>query len=554
MAFNDRSRRWRDEFPHLFAAWLATQSAAHHATAQVRNANRVSSAWTTTVLACALAVILGIVALNADQPKALPLDTTDHSELGLERQSLMSPAGAPLDMELTVDRLAIRIPGWNERKDESWTSIAPLAADTGPLFASISDDWMAAQPRPDADVTALQPYFLRAERREFDQFSAATASAEVPLLYASAQFDGHVGVTLDRGPAVPDLDGAVAYTLNVRNLDNSPVEHVRVIESMSIQLAGQVLDTDPPAYMSSEGALIWQLADLRPLESRALKVTLSADQLTAPLQTISALDIETQVSVKTAVTAAPAPEPATEEPIVPEFAFPEPQPEPPVRPFNEPIAPLLAEDDIRPEPAGWNAFDPAAFSADDQPIEPLVTEFEPETIGPAETIVPEFEPITPEFAPFDALPAARREFADEPIEPEFVPTPAPRPVPIDPTRPPRPLLSLAAHTDKTVRAGEVVTTIYEITNEGEAPAEEVVLTVHVPSELQHKYGKKVEHRIDRLQPGESRRARLLTLASSEGTAELDAILLLDGAAEDKSTVSVRVLNRRPAVAAPAGSR
>lgn len=566
MAFNDGSRRWRDDFPQLFAAWLATQSAAHHATLQVRSTSSGSSAWTLAVLAGAMAVILGIVALNGDRSKTAPLNAIESSVASLERVSLMSPVTTlpePLDVELAVERMAIRIPDWDERPYEYWTSTGSLVSES--YF--VADDWMAPQARPESDVTASQPYFLFAERRELDQFSAATASEEVPQLYASAQFNRHVGVTIERSAAVPQPDGALAYTLKVRNLDDNPVEHVRVIEAMSIQQAGQVLDTDPPAYMSSEGALIWQLADLQPLESRSLKVTLNAEQLSGPLQTIAALDVETQVSVKTAVMAAPIPEPVTEEPIVPEYAFPEPQPEPPIQPFDEPIAPALADEDVLPEPAGWNAFDPQPSSAADQPIEPLITDNEPATIAP-ENIVPEFKPvepeaapitpeevpIVPEFAPIDLLPPARREIVDEPIEPEFVPAPAPRPVPIDPTRPPRPLLSLDARTDKAVRAGEVVTTVYEIRNEGDAPAEGVVLTVHVPPELQHKYGKEVEHRIRRLQPGESRQARLLTLASSEGTAELDAVLLLDGAAEDKSTIAVRVLNRRPTDSPPAGSR
>jgi len=119
-------------------------------------------------------------------------------------------------------------------------------------------------------------------------------------------------------------------------------------------------------------------------------------------------------------------------------------------------------------------------------------------------------------------------------------------VPLDAAHIPRPLLSLNARTSNSVRTGDVVTTVYEIRNTGDAAAEEVILTVYVPPELQHKYGKEVEHRIQRLQPGESHQARLLTRASTSGTAQLEAVLSLDGAATGESRVSVRVLGGRPA--------
>jgi hypothetical protein len=260
---------------------------------------------------------------------------------------------------------------------------------------------------------------------------------------------------------------------------------------------------------------------------------------------VAALDVETQFSVKTEVLAAAFPEPApVEESIVPEIALPEAQPEPAIVPFEEPVSPLLADDTTA--PAGWNAYDPTVPPENEAPIEPLVSQ-EPEPIGPTESFVPDAQPTIPEFAPIEPLDREplHPSVVEESVVPEEAPMPQPRPIPIDPTRPPRPLLSLTARTDKAVRAGEVVTTVYEIKNEGEAPAQDVTLTVHIPPELQHKYGKEVEHRIRQLRPGESHQARLLTRASAEGTAQLDAILLLEGTPEDESKLSVKVLGARP---------
>lgn len=548
MAFNDGSRRWRDDFPQLFAAWMATQSAAHHATLQVRNTAPESSAWTTALLAGGLAVALGVVLLFVDpsQPVSLGTSKADAAQTPNGRLALLSsipPQAQPLKMDLEVERLAVMIAGWDERPYQLLTSTSPMITPT--LAALAPDNWTAAQSRPDFALAGLEPYHRRAEIREFHQFTAAMAADEVPLLFANAEFERNVGVTIERSAAALNEDGQLVYTLNIRNLDVNPVEHVRVIESMPFDQALQVLDTDPPAYMSTEGALIWQIADLRPQESRPLKIVLNGSAITAPLETVAALDVETQVSVKTEVLAAAFPDPAPiEEPIFPEVALPEEQPEPAIVPFDEPVAPLLADDSTA--PAGWNTFDPTVRPEDEAPIEPLISQdLESPTIEPTEPFIPDSEPIIPEFAPIEPLPRepAHPGVVEESVVPEEVPMP--RPLPLDTARAPRALLSLNATTDTAVRAGEVVTTVYEIKNEGTAPADDVTLTVYIPPELQHKYGKQVEHRIRQLRPGESHQARLLTRAASAGTAQLDAVLLLEGAAEDERTLSVKVLGARP---------
>jgi hypothetical protein len=75
--------------------------------------------------------------------------------------------------------------------------------------------------------------------------------------------------------------------------------------------------------------------------------------------------------------------------------------------------------------------------------------------------------------------------------------------------------------------------------------ENVVLTVHLPQELLHRHGELVEHHIERLEPGESRRAKLLARARTTGTARLDATLSLDDRDEKRAEVSIRVVGDAP---------
>jgi hypothetical protein len=56
----------------------------------------------------------------------------------------------------------------------------------------------------------------------------------------------------------------------------------------------------------------------------------------------------------------------------------------------------------------------------------------------------------------------------------------------------------------------------------------------------------VEHRIERLEPGESRRARLLARARSAGTARLDATLSRGGQNNEQAAVSIRVVGQSAA--------
>ena len=139
----------------------------------------------------------------------------------------------------------------------------------------------------------------------------------------------------------------------------------------------------------------------------------------------------------------------------------------------------------------------------------------------------------PDFPTFD------EPVVQEPVlEPDWNPTP--RPIPIDSVQPARPLLSLKARSPATAATGDVVTTVFEIINDGDAPAEGVLLTVHLAPALKHKHGETVEHRIEQLGPGESRTATIYMRAAQEGIAKFDAVLSLGGQDEDAHEYAVRI--------------
>jgi hypothetical protein len=239
-----------------------------------------------------------------------------------------------------------------------------------------------------------------------------------------------------------------------------------------------------------------------------------------------------------------------------------------------PSGPVNAFDDEL--PAGvveLNPFDPAAAAADraaDMPAAAIPFDDvipDPSSGSPADT-APALSESTP-FDPFAATPAEadapntpssdHNEPMDDAVLPLERPTPAPATPAVEPDRtqepawaprtlatdewesPPRPILNVKARSPHAVHRGEIVTAYYDITNTGNAPAVDVVLTVHLPVELLHKHGNVVEHRIERLEPGESRRARLLARARSNGTARLDATLSHADQNDAEAAVSIRVV-------------
>lgn len=551
MASDDESRRWKEDFPQLFAAWVATQSVARRASDHVRTSVAAPSPWAIACLSGSFAVILAFVLPFVDfgQQPAASIENRNRQEL-----LTLPTADPPHRLVLGIDRMATQI-SWDESEELQWESISVPRSVSASTF--VRDDWTTAAPRPAARMAAVMPYYLRVGRTiEFKDLVAAISASETPALLADDEFTGDLHVTIDRSSATLTDSGLLAYTLHVQNLGTTAIDHVRVIET--VPQAEHVVNTVPPATVTDDGAFVWELDHLAGAETRDLQVMLDPQQVSGPIDTVAALDVETQVAVKTLVAAAAVPPTTPEEPVTaesfpaisepaaaPAFAVQPPpvQPiaaesNPPVVPADEPIVPVFAND---PPPASgdkWSTSNRNAGGNDDAPITPQFSDDDPPP-APAGSA-----PRRPRYNSLEDPP--RRPAA--PVVSDAVAPAAeapPRPLPENSAQPPRPILSVTGTADRAARTGDIVTTVYEIANTGDAPAEGLVLTVFVPPELQHKHGDQVEHRITRLLPGQTHKAKLLTRAASAGTARLDAVLSQDGLAEGESVISVRVIGSQP---------
>ncbi|MFO1094749.1 MAG: hypothetical protein U0992_15800 [Planctomycetaceae bacterium] len=521
MASDDESRRWKEDFPQLFAAWVATQSVARRASDHVRTSVAAPSPWAIACLSGSFAVILAFVLLFVDfgQQPAASIENRNRQEL------LTQPtADPPHRLVLGIDRMATQI-SWDESEELQWESISVPRSVSASTF--VRDDWTTAAPRPAARMAAVMPYYLRVGRTiEFKDLVAAISASETPALLADDEFTGDLHVTIDRSSATLTDSGLLAYTLHVQNLGPTAIDHVRVIET--VPQAEHVVNTVPPATVTDDGAFVWELDHLAGAETRDLQVMLDPQQVSGPIDTVAALDVETQVAVKTLVAAAAVPPTTPEEPVTaesfpaisepaaaPAFAVQPPpvQPiavesNPPVVPADEPIVPVFAND---PPPASgekWSTSNRNAGGNDDAPITPQFSDDDPPPrcrLGPA--------PAALQFSrrsAASACSAGRQRCRSTRCRSTAAPLPE------NSAQPPRPILSVTGTADRAARTGDIVTTVYEIANTGDAPAEGLVLTVFVPPELQHKHGDQVEHRITRLLPGQTHKAKLLTRAAERG--------------------------------------
>ena len=123
----------------------------------------------------------------------------------------------------------------------------------------------------------------------------------------------------------------------------------------------------------------------------------------------------------------------------------------------------------------------------------------------AETLVRQSQPELP------ALPAE-----PEPVVPEVIPEQVTRPA-----SPGRPKLVIEFDPPNVVQVGEEVEAYYTVTNVGTADATGIRLLVEVPTQLRHRFGELVEHKISRLAPHESRRALFAALAEGSGRLPLN---------------------------------
>jgi hypothetical protein len=151
--------------------------------------------------------------------------------------------------------------------------------------------------------------------------------------------------------------------------------------------------------------------------------------------------------------------------------------------------------------------------------------FEPEP-QPAPVVTPPVrEVITPPFPGTNELPP----FPTELEAPQVPVNPAPMITPfraVDAEPSIGPLLRLTATAPEDVLVGDEAVTWYEVENIGDAPAEDLQLTVTLPSGLLHHDGThEVVHRIVSLPAGEKRRAQLITRVEQPGLFSLSGQLV-----------------------------
>lgn len=544
MANKDDARRVRDVFPRTYALWLLIRGGSRRSAKYVSSSVAMPSAWTTAVLAGGLALFLSILLLLVDPPPEASLSST-------QAHRLVSPgAGAP---PLEVAILHGQFPaGWEERLEELWVS-QPVREAVQPTSLLAFDQWQAARAQPlpfDAPASHdFEPYYLKAEFVDFDQLTAAVSADEAPLSGSNPVVLRGLALDIERGPAVPATNGALAYTLHVRNTGSDAVDHIRVVETLP--QVERVTDVVPPAAISPDGALVWELSAVAPQEERVLTITLMPDSETAALNTVAALDIESQFAVATLVRPAGNLELFSPEPEPADLALPEMTPDEPMPAFiDEPIVsapvdePVVPPDESAAERAAAESVDPFGSSQEAAPEDAVIPSWiledddgppAPRSERPSTTLPPAADPVMVDPAPAEP----QTHLPSQPPEEEEGWSPTPRPAPLDAVQP-QPLLDLRTRSQTTAAAGEIVTTVFEISNRGDAPAEEVLLTVHLGPGLKHKHGDTIEHHIATLAPGETRTARLYTRATAAGPARFDAILSHAGESDDEQSHAVRI--------------
>ncbi|QDU40579.1 hypothetical protein Mal4_49370 [Maioricimonas rarisocia] len=428
-----------------------------------------------------------------------------------------------------------------EPEPEPAEEFVPRPVPTPPSMPRIEVDWLHTQMPPGWDPTELktvvsvpvrpEPYqrtdpfavedlwttrTIRAEDEAadeddfvsyFEQLGVPKVEAMGPPFLSASEtvpefdrplpaFLSGLNVVKQLPPETPDGE-PLRYTVVVRNVGEHVIENLVIREEVPDPQA--VSTVSPPAAVDEDGFLQWDLGTLAPEEVRELSVVMTA-KFDETVETRSFVAATSRVAAVTQVQPPPEPEPAPEQPLEPEpepVVEPEPEPEPTPHPLPEPVEdpepalPFPRERIERPMP---RPFVPPASSIPARPPVPVTppVEEEPE---PEPIVEPQPEPI---------------------VEPEPEPVPEPRPAR-------KPLLTLKGRmTTSPIVAGGPVAALYEVTNHGNAVATDVVITVNLPAELKHEHGRVVEHRIARLAPGETRRARLETIAVSSGRIRLEA--------------------------------
>jgi hypothetical protein len=351
-------------------------------------------------------------------------------------------------------------------------------------------------------------------------------------------------------PATAAMGQPLQYALIVTNLGAERLASVTVRERVSA--IERVSNVHPSANVVGD-ELVWDVAELRPGEHRRLQVELLPDKPRALAQT-------TTVAVTTGVAAvsdAHQPRPAfqtedVDDEIPPAQHVPQPAPQlilpdgglepsaPPVRqaapveqffPDTEPI-----RDKPQTEMLPWESEPSSALPPQDEPP------FDESIVLPPDTLFPQEPPnagsrdeerddLESPFRDRSQPPAA-----DEPPRAPSAPYEAYEPGPAAPAE----MLTLKMSTPAVVASGSHVRTIFELHNRGKFDLHDIVLTVELSPGLEHKKGRILELRLDRVAAGETYRTRLTTRAVRDGKALLASKVTSPGIRQQTAQREIRI--------------
>jgi hypothetical protein len=372
--------------------------------------------------------------------------------------------------------------GWEDRRLATVVSTPQTMQPAVPFTFNPRDGWVRALFRS-LPATAPTPFV------PYREPSGLRWNSVTPELRVSDVARSVLGVTPQARPTAviekqmpPNFSGdrPLEYRLIVTNPSQHALPDVSVFEAIDV---GRVTAANPPAQVEPNG-LLWKLHGLAPGERRELLISVWTEGLTA-------LSAATDVELADRVSAVVQVEGQTEPPFFP----------------TEPV-----RNDPAPAPAGLPAF-------------------------PKQVDLPPFPKLdatpVPVITPKPAAPVPPPQ-----TEPAFPSLPATTPVPG------RPILKLSTEAPSAVAVGEDATTWYEIANVGDAPATDIVLRLKLAEGLQHHDGSlDVEFKLPRLEPGEKRRAQLVTRATAHGVYPVDG-QLTSGDLRETSFIELLAPERR----------
>ncbi len=301
------------------------------------------------------------------------------------------------------------------------------------------------------------------------------------------------------------------YTLIVTNVGDEMLDSVQIRERVSA--IDRVAGVEPSANVVGD-SLVWDLTDLQPGERRRLQITIQADEPITLAQ-------HTTVEVTSGVGALsevrhPRPEPPLAEPE----SSPEPTP-PPTQVESEPASeqPRAVLPDFGAEPAESAPAEEERLTGEPRP------ELMPWAFDSANGPPPQQEEPSPQQEPLLPSDAPAATQLSEAVAPE-----APEPE----------VLAIEMSTPSAVAPGSDVRTFFVLRNRGETDLTNVVLAVELSDELQHRHGRTLELRLDRLAAGETYRTRLTTRAVQDGNARISSRVRCPDSREQTTERDVRI--------------